>query len=37
MSDVTDAEASFAFGVIANFNKHINKKAFLDWVQVSTK
>jgi len=31
--DVTDAEAAFAFNVIANFtNKFINKKVYMDWI-----
>jgi Ca2+-binding EF-hand superfamily protein len=30
--EVTDAEVAFAFNVIADFKKHINKKVFIDWI-----
>lgn len=32
MAEVTDAEVGFAFNIMANFKKHINKSVFLDWI-----
>ena len=34
MLEVTDAEVAFAFNILANFKKHINKTVFLDWIHV---
>ena len=34
MTAITDVERDFAFGVISFFTRRIDKKTFLDWVNV---
>ena len=35
MKDITDAEVSFAFNVMSFFQKHLSKKTFNDWINVT--